>query len=840
MSDKKKHKNPETPPAAVDAELEAENDREEASEPPKKEAKIPEVITPREKTPEEVVAAYEADDVVIFRDADGSWKEAKLTANPQAVRSGGKVKYKFNVEGKAEAIISTTPLRKVEGLSLVRDLSAKGSVELNGKEYELSVPLSNSGELILGPQGEEEYLLQEVGKAKGQGESRYIDVETVKSIYEAKQAKERFDKDLHELQDKVEQLQGIKTKELYTRLGSLKKDVERITKLMDFNIANSEDADAKELQKINTRIEQLTEKIENAVRDLNKDIRVQGKTAAAREANEATSGAEKGKLKDRQKIVTEVGEEIEESLSAADWRHEHENGAAKKKYDRELKDWEAKNKAARLWDENKRKNIRNPGPRPNPGSKPSYDLGEKPSESKEVRGKLVYDIYKKRPDSDLYVQAVKAEVAKKIERVVGRKVDMSKLDEEVLQLIGEKPADTRAFKKEEDEFNKKKEALDAKIAHNAPLELELQALQQEEQKFQQELKGIDAKAAEYDVHAEQEAVARKESNKKRIELNNLQPKTLDPARVKELRDQRDLQEQLLGTVKKDKEKKKIEARIQAIDNELATQNIDAERVRLQKEIDALESVAFAAQSAKEAIDKDLGVMGSRKQEIGVELLRIAAEQKNANDQIQKVTQAEKDEVRDKEQVLAAKRAALMGNNQEERAEMYIGQIAEQVLESWKKEVQGKPGAESAEARKNFDYTAEHDQLTKQTTTLKTRITQVPSRTRQKELKAQLKTIEDKIAELDEDTPDVEKSMLKLWKDLGDLEVSIDQFMPVGSVDQEEPEVREAREARERRVVTRELPSYMINELLDSRKIQFGEIVKMIYEEKLVTTTEQGE
>lgn len=840
MSDKKKHKNPETPPAAADAELEAENDREEASEPPKKEAKIPEVITPREKTPEEVVAAYEADDVVIFRDTDGSWKEAKLTANPQAVRSGGKVKYKFNIEGKSEAIISTTPLRKVEGLSLVRDLSAKGSVELNGKEYELSVPLNDSGELVLGAQGEEEYLLQEVGKSKGQRESRYIDVETVKSIYEAKQAKERFDKDLHELQDKVEQLQGIKTKELYTRLGSLKKDVERITKLMDFNIANSEDADAKELQKINTRIEQLTEKIENAVRDLNKDIRVQGKTAAAREANEVTSGTEKGKVKDRQKIVAEVGEEIEESLSAADWRHEHENGAAKKKYDKEVKEWEDRNKAARLWDDNKRKNIRNPGPRPNPGSRPQPNVGEKPSESKEIKGKLVYDIYKKRPDTDPYVQAVKAAVAKKIERVVGRKVDMAKLDEEVLQLVGSDVEAARAFKKEEAEFNKKKEALDAKMAHNAPLELQLQELQQEEQKFKQELEGIDAKAGEYDVHAEQEAVARKESNKKRIELNNLQPKTLDPARVKELRDQRDLQEQLLGTVKKDKEKKKIEARIQAIDNELATQNIDAERVRLQKEIDDLESIAFAAQSAKEAIDKELGAMGSRKQEIGVELLRIAAEQKNANDEIQKITQGEKDEVnQQKQKELKDKKDALVTSTAQERAEMYIGQIAEQVLESWKKEVQGKPGAESAEARKNFDYAAEHDQLTKQTTTLKTKITQVPNRTQQKKFKEDLRLIENRISELDEDAPDIEKSMLALWKDVGELEVSIDNKMPLGSNEQEEAEVREVREAREKRVVTRELPSYMINELLDSRKIQFGEIVKMIYEEKLVTTTEQG-
>ena len=63
------------------------------------------------------------------------------------------------------------------------------------------------------------------------------------------------DKKLSELEEKVEKLQGIETKRLYDKLGNLKKDVERITKLMDFNIANSEDAETQELQKINTKIE---------------------------------------------------------------------------------------------------------------------------------------------------------------------------------------------------------------------------------------------------------------------------------------------------------------------------------------------------------------------------------------------------------------------------------------------------------------------------------------------------------------------------------------------------------------------------------------------------------
>jgi hypothetical protein len=237
----------------------------------------------------------------------------------------GVTKYKFKIDGMKEPVFSETPLRRIEGLELASQLASAGTVEIGQKAYEVGFPKDASGNIVLGQEGKEEYYLQEVdATGSAVGEKRFISIEILKSIAEATSAQERFSTELVRLESQIGTLEGIKTKELYSKLATLQKEVDRISKLVDFSTASAEDTGVKELRKINARIEQLVEKINDAVRELSVDIRRHKTSTDKKTKNKAEVTAEQASEEE----MKAVDEEFDEILKAEDWRFEHGSPAA--------------------------------------------------------------------------------------------------------------------------------------------------------------------------------------------------------------------------------------------------------------------------------------------------------------------------------------------------------------------------------------------------------------------------------------------------------------------------------------------------------------------------------
>jgi hypothetical protein len=686
------------------------------------------------------------------------------------------------------------------------------------------------------------------------GEKRFISIEILKSIAEATSAQERFSTELVRLESQIGTLEGIKTKELYSKLATLQKEVDRISKLVDFSTASAEDTGVKELRKINARIEQLVEKINDAVRELSVDIRRHKTSTDKKTKNKAEVTAEQASEEE----MKAVDEEFDEILKAEDWRFEHGSPAAVE-HAVKLKKWNDDTEAMRVWNEANRAWVdggrrgRPPTKPAAPGPKPTSP--EKPSLSKTLRADTAYDIISKRPNSDHFKKQVLAEVQRRMDKITGTKtagtridlstLDEKKLQEEVLKIAAEDPQEIKDLQIEEEEISQLSTELEQKKAHNKPLDDRLRVLDAEEQKHIADKASLQQEIAANQSYIDQERSALQNRDAKKTELDTfLIDNKTDLDKLSDLeKERRALHDEKKSAPKKStsagkRTKSEIDALIAPIDQEISRiQVLGRQKLSLETDLQNLETALTSSIAAADQV----------RQAVTTKQAEITAIESELNSiQVNKdAVTVQKMEIKpDEERALTVRQATaktarenlIESSAAQERAKRYIGQVAEGIISEWKEDGERNEGGEANDEEEKkeegaFDFKEQTQDIARAFDDLKAKILKVPKKAEQKFLRSALDRIRDSVAALDEDAPDLEKNFLAAWKAVTDLEIEIDRNIPI-QLAEDEKTAQEVQEARERQVITRELSSEALFDLLIFSKKEMTEAVGAIYDQKL--------
>jgi uncharacterized protein YbjQ (UPF0145 family) len=725
---------------------------------------------------EEQIAKYRAGDQVIFQTKSGEWKMGDLEQPPEVVRAKGKNVFQFRIHGEAEPVVTSVPLKKAVAVDLANQM-VNIPLKVDKDQYAVKG-------FRFGPNGEEEYMLEQIGKNK---EVRYVDGETLRSIAEATEAAKNVQSEVGRLMNKVKSLEGRKVSELIGHATKLETKAKEIIKVLGSS-ADWNDMDQGEVAAMTAEVRKLKNEAEQSLKELDQKIEAHQKKFDENVANEK-----------KHAIAAKIDNIYKRKMDLAKKAFEVKDKKVLDAYNKEEaaeKEWERERDQARK--------SRTPFSK----AKPTRKVTTKPVSPDDedfVRAKELEAIqeYKTKNKSDAAVLETAAQ-----ERLGS--------DEEMVAMMLEPDKqtlyrETAEKKKDEEEKLSEQEAKKKKIASESVnisakiigLENEVEQKKAEKKQFserpgsklvdlamvnrglseiQQKTKTLEEKDA---FLVSEIARVESEAGKSRKEKNKA-VEALEAERV-----QVDLDRLAIET-----QRGSLEAQAQEIIKDPEMQKLtafDGEIQDLEREVKELERL--------------------QNEMVSNELPAVNAEIENIQGEI-KAHEVELKKIRDEARVDLAAEADL------------------EIYREWK--------GIAFESETKIDLKKEKADLEEKMDQLKDEGKKIPHREQSESVEKSIKVFQKQLDGFKQTDTDLEKELLGMWQTLGRLEVKIFEQKPREVADGEADAVREAREEKESHATTVELPSHVLRELLENvHDADLIKVIELIYNHQLSEGNENG-
>jgi hypothetical protein len=725
---------------------------------------------------EEQIAKYRAGDQVIFKTKAGEWKMGDLEEPPEIVRAKGKNVFQFRIYGESEPVVTSTPLKKAVAVDLANRMVST-PLTVDKDQYAVKG-------FRFGPNGEEEYMLEKVGKNK---EVRYVDGETLRSIAEATEAAKNVQLEVKRLMVRVKSLEGRKVSELITHATKLETKAKEIIKVLGSS-ADWNDMDQAEVEAMTAEVRKLKDEAERSLRDLDEKIEAHQKRFEENAANEK-------KYLIAQKIDKIYQRKMDLAKKAFEVKGKKELDA----YNKEVADEKEWEREKEQWERRSRSRFTKPKPTRKITVKPVTPDDEDFKRAKQLEAIQEYKT-KSKSDAAILEAAAEARLGTDDEMVA------MMLEPDKQKLYKETAEEKNNLEKKlfEQEAHKKKLASDHVNISGKIIGIENDIAQKRLEKKTMREKP-DSKLVDLAmVHRELDEINKKTHalEQKEISLANEiaaiysgkgskkeQAKAVEPFEQESIK---------VGLDKLALEKRRaaLEDEAQAIAQHPEMQKLiafDVEIEKLQEEIKELERLQ------NEIINKELP-------DVNAEIDNIQQEIK-AHEVVLK-------QIRDEAKVDLAAQADL------------------EVFHEWKDI--------AFESETKIDFKKEKEDLKNKMTELIDEAKKIPHREQSEWMQRSVKALESQLDAFKASDTGLEQELLDMWQGLGKLEVTIfeqkPREVPEGVVDA----VREAREQKESRATTVELPSHVLRELLETvHDADLIKVIELIYTHQLKESNENG-